>query len=39
MGDHNANPSDPFEALDDLQTTDEQKKQTTIDSLKDFVSK
>lgn len=39
--DHNVTTgeTDPFQALDNLQTTDEQKKQATIDSLKEFVTK
>ena len=38
--DHNiTDQADPFQVLDTLQTTDEQKKQATIDSLKDFASK
>jgi len=31
--------TDPFQDLDGLQNQDEQKKQATIDSLKDFATK
>lgn len=37
--DHNiTDQTDPFQDLDNLQTSDEQKKQATIDSLKEFVT-